>query len=55
MTFSIRRFFVLLFLAAAGWWFVADLDAGDGWAYFVSFVFLASIFFVCFEIDPSED
>ena len=55
MTFSIRRFFVLLFLAAVGWWFVADLGVDEGWSYFVSFAFLASVFFVCFELDPGED
>lgn len=55
MTFNIRRFFVLFILAAAGWWFVADPDVGDNWSYFVSFVFLSSVFFICFELDPNED
>lgn len=55
MDFNIRRFFILLCLALLGLWVVTDLDPNGGWEYFVSFVFLASVLFICFESDGSLD
>lgn len=55
MDFNIRRFFVLLCVALVGFWVVADVDPNGGWGYFVSFAFLASVLFICFESSESVD
>ena len=55
MDFNIRRFFILLCVALLGFWVIADIDPNGGWGYFVSFAFLASVLFICFESDESVD
>ncbi|MGB2924235.1 MAG: hypothetical protein WBB82_02955 [Limnothrix sp.] len=54
MAFSVQRFFILLCIALAGFWVVADRYPDSGWEYLVSFAFLASILFVCFETDEDD-
>lgn len=55
MDFNIRRFFILLCLALVGFWVITGVDPNSGWEYFVSFTFLASVLFVCFESNESVD